>query len=216
MSGAYQRVGSGLFEDSIGGLGALGTRLGGTLTDTLAATLKEIDLDGTLARKLAGAVGAGGLSGSRLKRFDSQLQSKDMADAIEKTVLKRLSVLDKGLVLRSLLIALPAIATVLSLAGGLYTVYASSSDCPGTRFRVLCRAFLYTAICYSVVSTAIRLFLDWQLVRLMKYPTVAFLAYCLQALVLAAFVATMSTLLVLVYRNACSAVRDKVISRLGL
>lgn len=68
-------------------------------------------------------------------RFDSQLQSKDMADAIEKTVLKRLSVLDKGLVLRSLLIALPAIATVLSLAGGLYTVYASSSHCSCTATR---------------------------------------------------------------------------------
>lgn len=153
---------------------------------------------------------AGAFSGTtRTGELAEFLQAK----AIEEGVRKKLSNLDKGALLRSLLIILPIIATLISLAGGLYTVY-SSTDCKDSKFAKYSRIFLYTSISYTLTNLVMDKTITAIVLPLMRHPSIAFATYCLQATIVAGFVITMGTLLILVYRSACPSVKSKVLDRL--
>lgn len=72
------------------------------------------------------------------------------------------------------------------------------------------RAFLYTTIGYKLVQIIMERAIAYHLLYFISHPTVAFCSYCAQTLVIGGFLAAMSTLLVLVYRSACPAVRRKI------
>ena len=132
---------------------------------------------------------------------------------VEQRVGQELDVLNKGKVLKLLLLVVPVATTMISVAGGLYTVYAST-DCKGTSFATYSRAFLYTGISWTMINVVMNQALSSSLRRLIANPRWAFAAYCGQAGVTLAFFATLLALFVMVLKTACPSVRQKVKTRL--
>lgn len=132
---------------------------------------------------------------------------------VEQLVERELEVLNKGRILKALLLVVPVATTAISVVGGLYTVY-SSSDCQGTRFAAYSRAFLYTSISWTLVNVLMNQALSSNLRRLMANPGAAFAAYCGQAGVTLAFFGALLALFVMVLKTACPTVKAKVKTRL--
>ena len=132
---------------------------------------------------------------------------------VQQEVVSQLNALNKGYVLKALLTGLPIATTVISIVGSLYTVY-SSTDCQGSAFAARSRSFLYTSLAYTLTNTVMDKALSANLRFLINRPNLAFALYCTQAGVLTAFLVAMVTLLALVIKSACPAVRRKVMKRL--
>ena len=133
---------------------------------------------------------------------------------VEQLVGRELDVLNKGVVLKTILLVVPVAATLLSVTGGLFTVY-SSSDCEGTSFRTYSRAFLYTSLTWSLVSIVMDKAVGSSTRWLIANPTSAYAAYCSQAVVTVAFFAALLALFVMVVKTACPSVKRKVQTRLA-
>lgn len=142
-----------------------------------------------------------------------QLAEFIRAQAVEQGVRDRLGALDKGLVLKVLLIVLPIATWLVSVAGGLYTVYASS-DCAGSQFKTYSKTFLYTSYAYACVNLLINVGINQGIRSLIRYPRLAFCTYCAQAGVIGAFLVAMVVLLILIRKTACSSVKTKIENRL--
>ncbi len=146
-------------------------------------------------------------------RRDAALKAFVDAQRVEQGVRDRLISVDKGRALKTLLIVLPIVTTVVGLVGGLFTVY-SSTDCQGSDFGRYSRAFLYTSLTYTVTALVLDKSIGAAMLRLMRHPGVAFPVYCVQALVTACFLVAMLVLLGLLYRSACPSVIAKIKQRL--
>ena len=142
------------------------------------------------------------------------LQAFLQANAIEQGVKAKLSAIDKGLVLKTLLIVLPIATWIVSVAGGLYTVY-SSSDCQGTNFSKYTRAFLYTSYAYACVNLCMNTSINQSIAFLIRHPLLSFGVYCAQAIIISAFLVAMLVLLILVWKSACPTVTLKIKERLA-
>ncbi|KAK9816143.1 hypothetical protein WJX74_007992 [Apatococcus lobatus] len=153
------------------------------------------------------------LQGSSGLGRDAALKAFVDAQRIEQGVRERLSRVDKGRVLKTLLIVLPAVTTVVGILGGFFTVY-SSTDCRDSDFGVYSRVFLYTSLSYTITNLILDKSIGMALLRLMRYPGVAFPVYCAQALVTACFLVAMLVLLGLMWRAACPSVVAKIKQRL--
>ena len=135
------------------------------------------------------------------------------AHDLQQEVGNQLDSLNKGYVLKALLTGLPTVTALVSVVGGLYTVY-SSTDCEGSKFSGWSRAFLYTSIAYTITNTLMSTAMSQAIRPLIQRPNLAFGLYCLQAGVLASFFAVMVCLLVMVVKTACPSVKTKVKDRL--
>lgn len=155
----------------------------------------------------------GRAEGSALLERGAQVEAYVQAQTVERRVRERLSSVDKGIVLKVLLAALPILTALVSVLGGLFTVYAST-DCKGTDFAAYSRAFLYTSIAYAVVNPVVDKGIGFFIHRLLGHPTIAFCVYCGQALVLTGFFVALTVLLGLVWNTACPSVTQKVRDRL--
>ena len=128
--------------------------------------------------------------------------------AIDQQVGVRLKVLNHRGLYKILLIALPIATSLVSLLGGLLTVYAST-DCEGTDFKGFCRAFLYTSLTYTMFRTVSAAVISATLSYLIDHPHIATAAFMTQTVVTACFFLALSWLLFYVYSTSCQAVREK-------
>lgn len=162
---------------------------------------------------------SGGLAertgGSAMLERGAQVQAFADAQDLERRVRERLSSIDKGPVLKVALTTLPILTALVSVAGGLFTVYAST-DCQGSDFAAYSRAFLYTSIAYAVANPVLDKAIGLSLRHLLGRPSLAFYVYCGQALVLGSFCLTLTVLLGLVWRTACPSAAAKIRARLGV
>lgn len=154
------------------------------------------------------------LQGSSLTR-DSSLDAFLSAVKVEQSVKERFAAIDKGRLLKTVMLVLPVLTTIVGVVGGLFTVYAST-DCKDSRFEKYSRMFLYTSLTYTITNIVMDKSIGTAMFQLLKHPRIAFPVYCLQALTIGAFFVVMVVLLALIIRTACPGVRSRVLARLRL